>query len=617
MYRTDIDTALPSFSPRWTRWHVHLALALLLALSAAPSYAKQDFLPAHEAFQVTSETRAGALLYAFKIAPGYYLYQQRFSFESVGDAAVTLGEPEFARQGEWKDDPAFGRVRVFHEDIEVTIPIVSAETDFIEVEATFQGCAEQGLCYLPQSDLNMFQVVAATPAADPSEVMTTLPTEQSLNPQSLNTRSATSLEAFLDDANLLAAAGIFFLIGLGLTFTPCVLPMIPILSSLIAGQESLTRRRGALLSLTYVLAMSVTYAGLGVAAGLTGASLQVALQNPVVLIVVAVLFVLLALSMLGFYELQLPRAVHDRLHQLSHRQSGGTYIGVAIIGIISALVVSPCVSAPLAGALLYIGQSGDWLLGGTALWSLGLGMGVPLLIIGVTETNILPKAGRWMESIKGLFGVMLLAVALWLVKHLLPDLVLALAAAFLLILAGLLCGALRLSTHPKGELFQALGITLLVAGVGVALQPFFSSTSNPKAAPVTETARSPFTMIRAQTDLANALTNASARGEGVMLDFYADWCTSCLEMEHETFADAGVQQRLAHLNWLQVDLTNNPEAMALLAQFGIPGPPALLFFDADGTEIEAARSYAYLTRDEFMAHINQYLPSESRQTSAN
>ena len=641
-----------------------LLLFIVLGVLRPGALQAEAFLPVHEAFQVEADSDGDQLHYRFQIAPGYYLYKFRFGFEVNSASRGSLGEPVFSKAGKWKDDATFGRVEVFYDQVAVQVPVQTADEGFIEVDALYQGCADRGLCYVPQTFTAMFQVEAPDADSDPNALaglgasgldmaagmegmepavegapdlslaqrltnsappnLTSSPgstTEQTAPPTATNEPStpqaatnstpraddALGLQQFLSEAHLLAIIGVFYLIGLGLTFTPCVLPMVPILSGIIVGQgANLTRKRAALLSLAYVLGMAVTYAALGVVAGLTGAKLQVALQNPTLLFVFAGLFVVLSLAMFGFYELQLPQALQNRLNQVSQRQSGGQLLGVTLIGVISALVVSPCVSAPLAGALLYIGTSGDWLLGGCALLALGLGMGTPLLAIGVTGANFLPKAGGWMDNVKALFGIMLLAVALWLVKHLLPSaLVWSLAGGFCL-LAGLYFGALDPIQQQTGKFFKGIGLSLMVVGAGLILNAVMDLNPAPSSAPANTVEALPYQRITSMTELDAALSAASARQQPLMLDYYADWCSACIEMEHQTFSQPEVQQRLASHHWLQVDLTNNPQATALLQRFNIPGPPAILFFDPQGNEIEPARVLAYKTKARFLNHLSQH-----------
>lgn len=491
-------------------WSVSAQISSNITEQNAPNGDNEEvFLPSGEAFHLTDQIAGNHIHLRVVIADGYYLYQHRFNFSLSEGSSGELGEAVYVQTPKWKDDPIFGRVKVFYSEVDIYVPVLQSDAGFVELDTTYQGCADKGLCYIPQTHTNMYQVdsqalppqavaeakpatpTGATGAQEPKASTSSKSVLGQANPDTnlfpssapdtnasqVDTDDALSLKRFLGRGNLFTILGVFFVIGIGLTFTPCVLPMIPILSGIIVGQgPELSRRKAALLSLTYVLGMALTYALLGVVAGLTGTKLQVAMQTPWVLFSFAAVFLLLSFSMFGFYELQLPSALQNRLNSVSQRQQGGTYLGVGIIGILSALLVSPCVSAPLAGALLYIGQSGDWLLGGSALLVLGLGMGVPLLIIGISGANILPKAGGWMDNVKGLFGVLLLAVALWLIKHLLPGTLVWAVSGGLIILAALYLGVLDSVNSPQKYLLKAVGLSLLIAGAGLIMSSVLVAT---------------------------------------------------------------------------------------------------------------------------------------------
>ncbi|MVF11362.1 protein-disulfide reductase DsbD [Ketobacter sp. MCCC 1A13808] len=602
---------------------LRLLLTLVLIGNSSFSFANEDeFLPVNEAFKVQGVEDGSYVVFRYQIADGYYLYKDRFQFGITEGGSGELGEPVFQQAAKWKEDPIFGQVEVFYSQVNIYLPVLNTDGGFVEIDAGYQGCADKGLCYIPQTYTNMYQVDTQAPAPEinpqpspPQPVTGDDPGEHSVAPPSLapstaatlDTSDALSLETFLSGNGLFSILGVFFLIGIGLTFTPCVLPMVPILSGIIVGQgPELSRSKAATLSFTYVTGMALTYAALGVVAGVSGARLPVALQNPTILFSFAALFVVLSLSMFGFYEMQLPSALQNRFNDISNKQKSGTYIGVAVIGILSALLVSPCVSAPLAGALLYIGQSGDWLLGGFALLALGYGMGVPLLVIGITGANILPKAGGWMDNVKGLFGAMLLAVALWLVKHLMPAVLAWTLAGGLLILVGLYLGALDPLQSPKGKLFKAIGLSALICGAGLILNSVISPVTTVDNRAETQTLAVPFESVRSEAELDRLLAEARSNNQPVIVDYFAEWCTACYEMEHETFTQADVQARLKQHRWVQIDLTNNPEDDALLNRYQLPGPPAILFFDADGKELSQARIYAYKSKPQFLLHLEKY-----------
>ena len=422
------------------------------------------------------------------------------------------------------------------------------------------------------------------------------------------------IAATLKDAGFWAILAFFFLAGLGLSLTPCVLPLIPILSGIIAGQgHQASHARGFALSLTYVLGMALTYAAAGVAAGLTGTLLSAALQNVWVLGGFALVFVILSFSMFGFYELQLPTALQSKLSEESGHLHGGRGLGVFLMGALSALIVGPCVAAPLAGALLYIGQTGDAVLGGTALFVMALGMGAPLIAVGVAGGSLLPKAGPWMEGVKKGFGVLLLATAVWLVSPVLPPIVPMLAWAALLIIPAIFLHALDpLPPHAKGwqRFWKGIGIVMLLTGAALLvgalagnrdpLQPLAGLRGGAIAA---ETKKLPFERV---ATLAELEQKVMAAGRPVMLDFYADLCVSCKEMEKFTFADAQVQAKLAGFTLLKADVTaNSDDDKALLARFGLFGPPGILFFDASGREIKSIRVVGYQDAGRFLQTLAQ------------
>ncbi|MDX1656278.1 MAG: protein-disulfide reductase DsbD, partial [Candidatus Competibacteraceae bacterium] len=471
------------------------------------------------------------------------------------------------------------------------------------IRVGYQGCAEVGVCYPPQQEI----VPVALPvlvAAQPPEVPPALPTppaaEQDLISRMLLEQRFLALPAF-------------FGFGLLLAFTPCVFPMIPILSGLIAGQgESLTQWRAFSLSLVYVLAMAVTYTFAGVLAGLLGANIQIWFQDPWVLAIFSALFVALALSMFGLFELQLPTRWQSRMAELSNRQSGGSFLGVGMMGLLSALIVGPCVAPPLIGILTVIAASGDVFLGGTALFAMSLGMGAPLVLIGTSAGRLLPRAGHWMERVKAIFGVLLLGVAIWMLERILPDGVIMLAWAILAIVSATFMGALqsieggapgwRVLVKGLGVVLLAYGMLLLVgmaAGGRDPLQPLQGTFLARREASLTD--QLAFQPVKGPAGLDQALT---AAGGPVMLDFYADWCVSCKELERYTFSAPQVRAELKNFRLLQTDVTaNDPADQALLQRFGLIGPPAILFFDAQGRELPTWRVVGFIPADRFRDHL--------------
>jgi thiol:disulfide interchange protein DsbD len=600
-----------------------LALGRTLGLDGG-----DDLLPAEEAFKfaatVLDDTR---IRLAWQIAPGTYLYEDKVKAAIEGGGAtllpLELPAPKIKRDT-IRPDGEIGDVAVFAESFEVVARLQRADPAAGEITlvADYQGCAERGICYPPQKTRVKLQLpapggtspvgapVPASTATAPTQVVAAADDE----PVAEQDRIAAMLQR--DSAWLVVAS--FFGIGLLLAFTPCVFPMIPILSGIIAGQgRHITARKAFVLSLVYVLAMALTYTVAGVLAGLFGQNLQAAFQNPWIIGLFAAVFVALALSMFGFYELQLPSALQSRLSELSNRQEGGSLIGVAIMGLLSALIVGPCVAPPLAGALIYIGQTGDAALGGLALFALSMGMGAPLVAIGTSAGKLLPRAGAWMDAVKAVFGVLMLAVAIYLLERVIPEAVAMLLWGALLIVSGVFLGAFQhLPIESTGwrKLWKGLGVILVVYGalmlVGAAaggrdtLQPLRGlvlAGPGGGAGPAQEAA---FRPIKTVADLDRELAAAKAAGRPVMLDFYADWCVYCKQLEKETFPDPGVRAALAQGIVLKADVTANDEGdKALLARIGIPGPPAMIFYAADGTERRGSRLLGFMPPGEFSEHV--------------
>ena len=528
----------------------------------------------------------------FDIAPGYYLYRERFLFAPAAGESFRL-DPAMLPPGEVKHDEYFGEMEVYYREVEVALPLRpdTAALREARIDVTYQGCADAGLCYPPITKTLAFNLDSAAPGAGTGAALALdgATGEGFLSPQD---RAARSLAT--DSLPFVVAQFAFF--GLLLAFTPCVLPMVPILSSIILGQRKKAGAgtpRAFALSLVYVLAMALTYSGAGVLAGLSGAGLQAFFQHPAVIVAFSGFFVLLALSMFGVYRLEMPVAWQSRLSSLSGRQRGGTWLGVAAMGALSALIVGPCVAAPLAGALIYIAQTGNAQLGGLALFSLAMGMGVPLLVAGTTAGRFAPRAGPWMKAVERVFGVLLIGVAIWLLERVVPPWAALLMWAALFIVCAIYLGAFdRIDVTARGwrRLWKGTGLAMLVYGVllmvgaasggGDLLHPLQRFTTGPDTRVAME-----FKAIKGLGGLDAELERAVARGQSVMLDFYADWCVSCKEMERYTFPDAGVRRALADTVLLKADVTDNDERdRALLAHFGLFGPPAILFFGPDGRE---------------------------------
>jgi thioredoxin:protein disulfide reductase len=584
-----------------------------------------EFLDPDIAFRpdLSASADGSELLVRWDIADGYYLYRDKFRIELEQGEGVTLQPAEFPA-GELKEDETFGRVEVYHEQVEARVPLTRTLTAAtpIRVKLGYQGCAEAGICYPPQTKLLDFQLPAGGSATGAAATTTVAPLPEALADDDAPVTAQDKIARVLTEKPLWLSMLIFFGLGLGLSVTPCVFPMIPILSSIIVGQgEHITTRRAFSLSLVYVLAMALTYTVAGVVAALFGENLQAAFQNPWILSSFAAVFVLLALSMFGFYELQMPAALQSRLTEISNRQRGGTLAGVAVMGFLSALIVGPCVAAPLAAALLVIGQTGDTVLGGSALFALSLGMGAPLLAIGTGAGKLLPRAGGWMNAVKAVFGVLLLAVAIWMLERILPAAVSMALWAALLITSAVYMGAMdRLDVDATGwhKLWKGVGLILLVYGVlllaGVAsggrdvLQPLRGSALAGGGTTGATSASLDFQAIKSVDDLDQAILQANRAGKTVMLDFYADWCTECHRMEKYTFTHADVHAALGNSVTLQADVTANDAVdKALLQRFKLIGPPAILFFDTNGEELRRYRMIGYMNGDEFAAHTRAAL----------
>lgn len=575
----------------------------------------------------------------WSINPGYYLYRDKTK-ATLTSSDSTLGKPD-VDEGTIQHDEFFGDVYVWRDEARMVFPVAPAAKPGSEatLEIAWQGCADIGVCFPPKRTTLTVSFDDA-PAGGSSSIGSAESNSIESDPVGSVTRDGaatptTSSEAsvplqseqgrlaeLLGSRGLWLNAAMFFGLGLLLAFTPCVLPMIPILSSLIVGRgDDMTTGRAFRLSLTYVLVMATTYAVLGVVVGLSGYNIQPMLQDPVVLSVIALLFVVLSLAMFGLYELQIPRGLQEKLSAWSNNQRGGEVGGVAIMALISTLIVGPCVTAPLAGALIYIADTGDAAIGGVALFSLGLGMGAPLLLIGTSAGTWLPRAGAWMERTKQLFGILLLAMAIYMLSRFLPaSIVMALAGA-LALSSGVLFGATdTLNTASSGTQRFTKGLGLVVSVYGLALLIGAMSGSGSYIRPLEALAARggsgaesvsaektlAFRLIKGPSGLQAAVAEAAAQGRPVMLDFYADWCVSCKEMEAFTFTDDGVHAALANALLVQADVTaNDAEDQALLKQFGLFGPPGIIFYDAEGNELPGARVVGYVPADRFAEHVRR------------
>jgi thiol:disulfide interchange protein DsbD len=599
---------------------MRFALLLLLCLAVPASNAESlldrlsnlavskqpDFLQPDEAFSLEVKARDAHTLQAnFNVTPTYYLYRDKITF-TTKDNTVKITSVNLPK-GEIKHDPNFGDTEVFHHSFQGLIALSrsSNAATSIVLNAVYQGCSEQGLCYPP---------ITKTLRVSLPEVTTGQPAPpllaESPPPSSQPASEDSKIAKLFTGGNFWLIISFFFGAGLLLSLTPCVFPMIPILSGIIVGRgHKITHMHAFILSLAYVLGMAITYAAAGVVAGYSGNLISNALQTPWVLGSFAAVFVLLSLSMFGFYEFQLPTALQSKLSDTSNRLHGGHLSGVFVMGALSAIIMGPCVAAPLAGALLYIGKTHDAVLGGIALFVMALGMGAPLLLIGSSAGVLLPKAGAWMEAVKQFFGVMLLALAIWIIQPLLPVSVEMLLWAALLIFSAIYLRALDALPHNAGgwhKLLKGIGLFALLLGAAYLIgalsgaRDILRPLGNVGRAETLAPATLQFSRVKDIADLDQHI--AQVRGKQlVMLDFYADWCISCKELERFAFSDPTVKAKLKPVLLLQADVTNNSDAdKALLKRYGLFGPPGILFFDTHGKEVADFRVTGYQDTAQFI-----------------
>lgn len=600
---------------------------------------QQELLPPDQAFKLSVEVRdAHTLIANFTPAKDYYLYRDKVAFEPK-DTGIVI-ERIALPPGKMKDDLTFGETEVYYKPFQAIISLkreISETDEPLMLAATYQGCNDPiGVCYAPiHEDVNLTLPPALTAAvgmvAEAISGNATAATPDAMEElfqmrpgiPAIETESY-KIDRMFETGNFWLILTGFFGIGLLLSFTPCVFPMFPILTGIIANRgQHLTKMRGFILALVYVLGMAITYAAAGVAAGLSGEMLSAALQNAWVLGTFALVFVLLSFSMFGFYELQMPGSLQNKLSAEAGHLKGGHISGVFGMGALSALIVGPCVAAPLAGALLYISQTRDVVLGGSALFVMALGMGVPLLLLGASAGALLPKAGPWMESIKQFFGVLLLAVAIWLISPVITEVVHMLLWAALLIISAIYLHAidplpekssgLRRFLKGVGVIALLMGVALLIgvlSGSRDVLQPLsklnMANASYDNAAYANAGGLLPFQTIKSIAELDAKIQQSE--GKYVMVDFYADWCISCKEMERFTFSDPKIHARLADAVLLKIDVTaGTPDDLALLQRFSLFGPPGILFIDRQGNDIPDIRVIGFQNKDDFLTILDAVL----------
>jgi thiol:disulfide interchange protein DsbD len=576
-----------------------MAIAALAACGTAA--AAEEFLDQDVAFRVGAiATAPDRVEVIFQVHPGYYLYRTRMKFAVPEGQPVALGSPSLPDGYIKKDEEGLGLgdQEVYLKDVTARIPVSrgTKESFVLPVQVSWQGCAEAGLCYPPTTktfnvELPEATAVAALPAGGSTSV----------DAGGGYVSKQDWLASRIRDGNLFAMAGLFFLSGLLLAFTPCVLPMVPIVAGIIAGQgANVTRTRGFTLSLAYVLGMAATYTAAGVAFAAAGQQAQTLFQQPWIILLFSGLFVAMALSMFGLFTVQMPSFVQTRLTAMSNEQKAGSYAGVVVMGALSALIVTTCVGPALVAALSVIGQSGEVTRGGVALFAMAIGMGTPLLVVGASAGQLLPRAGAWMETVKQAMGALMLVVAVWMLSRLLPAKVTM--WLWIIPLIALAVILLRASWRTPGG--RAVARTLAVVAGAYALligAGAVRGATNPlRPLHVTTQVQLPFERIKTVAQLDAKVAEANAAGKTVMLDFYADWCVSCKEMEHYTFTDDAVQAALANTVWLQADVTaNDADDKAMLERFGIYGPPTIAFYGLDGAERRNYRVVGYMKAKEF------------------
>lgn len=581
-------------------------ILLLLSVYAVCVCADQP-LPPNEAFQFSSYYKKDAqqIVLEWKIAPGYFLYRDKLRFsiapaDKIGRTTLPMGR--------YRQDTLHGKYQVFLEKVSVNLPL-NTMPGIVNLTIHYQGCSAKGFCYTPiekKINVDLSQLQQST---------SLLPYIQSLSESNETATTQPSLTKLFDTSNLIMIMFSFLGLGLLLAFTPCVLPMVPILSGIILGRnKNASKAKAFRISLAYVLGMALTYALAGIVIALIGSNLQAELQRPWIIVLFSGIFVLLALSLFGFFELQIPSTWQNLINRTSNRQKSGSYVGVFIMGCLSTLIVSPCVSAPLIGVLAYIGQTGDVVLGGLALLSLGIGMGIPLLLLGVSADRILPKAGPWMEIIERFFGIAMLGIAIWMLSRMIPGPVTLFLWSLLCIFAAIYLDIFSSKKSITKRISQILGVFLLIYGVMLMIGAMLGNDSliYPwqqfqilKAHRDPEITHSPFVIIKNDIQLTGQLALAEQSNKLVMLDFYADWCTSCVVMDHAIFNRAPVQQALQNMVMLRADITqNNPFDRKLLKQFHVVGPPTILFFK-NGEELNQARIIGEVNAETFLQRIEK------------
>ncbi|KZN58781.1 protein-disulfide reductase DsbD [Pseudoalteromonas luteoviolacea] len=566
---------------------------------------QQTFLPVDQAFQFDFDQQGSVLFTGWDIAPGYYIYKHKLEFVGKG---AEIKVPELAK-GKMIEDEFFGRTEVYFDELSVVSKLSNVGQDAM-VKVRYQGCAEAGLCYPPEIieiPLTAFggssdAVTVSAPTTDTTQQKKQVLTLAQQDDDELSFNERLAQQSFA--ANL----GAFFLVGVLLAFTPCVFPMFPILSSLIAGQKNLSTKKAFSLSFVYVQGMAVTYAALGLVVAYFGGHIQGYIQHPAVLISFSILFIILAFAMFGWFELRLPNGMMSKLTEISNQQKGGNYTGVFMMGVLSGLIASPCTTAPLSAALLYVAQSGDYLVGGLTLYALSLGMGLPLLLLGTSGGKLLPKAGGWMEQVKTLFGFLMLFVPLILLERILDfDIIVMLASVLAIATALYLHYWQSGQQQGKGKtILWAMSMTLFVTAFLMAQSVLFKQPVSQATVVSTQLEEKKFRLIEGLDGLNTEVAKANQQGQIAVVDLYADWCVACKEFEKYTFPEAEVQKEFQHFELLKLDLTeSNDTTFEIMDYFTVFGLPSMLFFDKEGNEIPELRVTGFMNAEDFAEHLRK------------
>ncbi|MFC3909918.1 protein-disulfide reductase DsbD [Legionella dresdenensis] len=564
-------------------------------------------LPANDVFPLTVQTSdPNGFTLNWQIKPGYFLYSDRINISVNENSNLHLGQIMYPKP-QIKTDKQGRSFPVYRNDVAVHVPVLGISPGESLIKLHYQGCADDGFCYPPET-VDIKLAINGQMALDSAQLDSTV----QVAPQPAATSSQDQIESLFSARHWTLVLLTFFGFGILLSFTPCILPMVPVLSGIIVGHGgAITTRKAFLLSLSYVLSMAATYAVIGAIVAKLGSNLQIIMQAPWAIITFSLIFVVLALSMFGFYDLKLPATWQNRLAALSRNQSSGHYLGAAVMGCLSTLILSPCVTAPLIGALGYIAHSGNVFLGSASLFFLGLGMGMPLILIGTSAGKWLPEAGSWMNAVKAFFGILLLAVAIYLLGRIIPDTLTMGLWAVLLIFSGIYAGALTPALTNAGKFCQGIGLVLLVYGILILIGASMGGTNplQPLAAWAAGRHAPDLLPLHKSITNLNELEQAISQAEGkpVMLDYYADWCASCVVMENTTFKETQVSKALQNFTVFKIDVTaNNSDSKALMEKFKVIAPPTFIFLDNKGGELTQLRLVGELSGSEFIERLNAY-----------